>query len=353
MRCEVLQVDAVAPEAEALARAAEVLRRGGLVAFPTETVYGLGANALDAAAVERIFVAKGRPAHNPLIVHVADAAAVGALVSSWPESAQRLAERFWPGPLTLVLPRSEAVPDLVTAGGPTVALRMPAHPVALALLRTFGPPIAAPSANRSMQLSPTRGEHVLAGLGDQIDLLLDAGPTPGGLESTVLDLTVEPPCLLRPGLISPPELLAVIRPIQRADSISARQRLRSPGQMERHYAPRTPLELWPASSAFSRVLALAAQGLRVGWLMLEDLRAISGPLGAAGTPMPVTAPVSGQTVATQIGMPGDPVAYAAALYHALHQFDALGLNRIVVDLPPVSDEWLAVDDRLRRAAARE
>src|SRR5262245_52423466 len=193
MNLSVLVVSPESPEAQAIARAAVVLRAGGLVAFPTETVYGLGANALDATAVRRIFTAKGRPANNPLIVHVAGAAHVGRVAAAWPALAARLAERFWPGPLTLILPRSAAVPDEVTAGGPTVAVRVPAHPVARALLEAAGVPVAAPSANRSTQLSPTTAAHVLRGLNGRIDLLLDGGPTAGGLESTVLDLTTEPP----------------------------------------------------------------------------------------------------------------------------------------------------------------
>src|SRR5262249_25608873 len=182
-------------------------------AFPTETVYGLSANALDAAAVSRIFEAKGRPASNPLIVHVADIAAARALVAVWPQSADSLAARFWPGPLTLVLPKGERVPAIVTPGGPTVAPRVPAHPVALALLRAAEIPLAAPSANRSTRLSPTRAEHVLADLGGRIEMVLDAGATPAGLESTVLDLASAPPRLLRPGPIGLHDLEALVGPL--------------------------------------------------------------------------------------------------------------------------------------------
>src|SRR5690348_13744143 len=210
MKTAIFPLDPSSANLEAIAEAARILRAGGLVAFPTETVYGLGANALDASAVARIFAAKGRPANNPLIIHIADASDVRKVVADWPESAGRLAERFWPGPLTLVLPRCDAVPDAVTAGGPTVAVRVPAHPVAQALVRAAGVPIAAPSANRSMELSPTRAEHVLRGLDGRIDVLLDGGPTAGGIESTVLDLTATPPRLLRPGLIGVAELEAVL-----------------------------------------------------------------------------------------------------------------------------------------------
>ncbi len=193
MRTEVLAVDAHVPQSDRIARAAAVLRGGGLVAFPTETVYGLGALALDAAAVGRIFAAKGRPANNPVIVHIADLKQIEQVAAEWPDAAERLARRFWPGPLTLVVPRNADVPDATTAGGPTVAVRVPAHPVALALLRAVGAPVAAPSANRSAELSPTLAEHVLRGLDGRIDLVLDGGPTAGGIESTVLDMTTSPP----------------------------------------------------------------------------------------------------------------------------------------------------------------
>ncbi|HMF19354.1 MAG TPA: L-threonylcarbamoyladenylate synthase, partial [Gemmataceae bacterium] len=236
MQTQVLLVDSDHPDSDAIARAAEILRNGGLVAFPTETVYGLGANALDPAAVARIFQAKGRPPQNPLIVHVAKLETTANLAADWPEKATELAERFWPGPLTLVVRKRACVPDAVTAGGDTVALRVPSHPVALALLKAANIPIAAPSANRSTLLSPTRAEHVLHGLEGRIDLLLDAGPTPGGLESTVLDVTTNPPRLLRPGLISPAELGAVIGPIIQKESPNPGDTLRSPGMLGRHYA---------------------------------------------------------------------------------------------------------------------
>jgi L-threonylcarbamoyladenylate synthase len=327
MTCPILQVDANHPAAEAMARAAQILQAGGLVAFPTETVYGLGANALDEAAVARIFEAKGRPARNPIIVHAPTIEDAKSLASAWPATAQKLAERFWPGPLTLVVPKAACVPDLVTAGGPTVALRMPAHPVALALLRACRLPLAAPSANRSTELSPTLPQHALAGLGDRIDLLLDAGPTSGGLESTVVDLTTEPPRLLRPGLVTVAELADVIGPLAQAVPPES-ETLRSPGQMRRHYAPRTPLEV--AENSRQRVEELGGQGLRVGWL---------------------THVAEGETPALRIVLPADAVGYAAQLYAALHRLDDAALDRIVVQAPPASAEWLAVRDRLQRAAA--
>jgi L-threonylcarbamoyladenylate synthase len=329
MTCTVLQIDPRAPEAAIIARAADVLRAGGLVAFPTETVYGLGANALDPAAVTRIFAAKGRPATNPIIVHVSTIDEAKQLTSAWPTSAQELARHFWPGPLTLVLPKAPCVPDIVTAGGATLAVRIPAHPVALALLRACGVPLAAPSANRSTELSPTRAEHVLRGMADRIDLLLDAGPTTGGLESTVLDVTTTPPRLLRPGLVTIAELEAVVGSIERkSDGSESTTPLRSPGQLPRHYAPDTKLEV--LSDSRQRVEQFKHQGLRVGWLTHVD----GGEIESV----------------CRILLPDDPVSYSAALYDALHRLDVAGLDRIVVEQPPPGDAWMAIHDRLRRAA---
>jgi L-threonylcarbamoyladenylate synthase len=334
MPTTVLRVQSDAPDPEVIARAGAILRGGGLVAFPTETVYGLGANALDAVAVARIFAAKGRPATNPVIVHVAEPADVVQVADEWPAAAQGLAERFWPGPLTLVLARRVTVPAIVTAGGPTVAVRLPAHPVARALIRAAGVPVAAPSANRSMRLSATRAEHVLREMGGCIDLVLDGGPTPGGLESTVLDVTTTPPRLLRPGLVAPSEIEAVVGPVARTVAAvrSEQAPLPSPGMMERHYAPRAPLEC-AAAGGRERVEALANAGLRVGWLTwATDARPV-------------------ETRITMIRMPETPAEYSAQLYAALHDLDAAGVERIVVDLPPDEEPWLAVRDRLRRASA--
>src|SRR5262245_38161177 len=258
---EVLKVDPVDPDTTVIARAAEVLGAGGLVAFPTETVYGLGANALSSDAVSGIFVAKGRPANNPVIVHVASVAQAREIVDDWPATAAILADRFWPGPLTLVLPRKDRVPDVVTAGRGTVAVRVPTHPVALALIRAAGLPVAAPSANRSSELSPTRAAHVLKGLDGRIDLLLDAGPTPAGIESTVLDVSVSAPRLLRPGPIVVADLERMIGPILRAEATAPPDGpLPSPGMMARHYAPQTPLDLAATrEEAFGRFRELIAQ----------------------------------------------------------------------------------------------
>jgi len=334
---QIVVVNRQRPEPGPIARAAEVILRGGLVAFPTETVYGLGANALDPEAVERIFRAKGRPAANPVIVHVPDAEAAREVVAAWPPEAQRLADRFWPGPLTLVLPRAEDVPDAVTAGGSTVGVRAPGHPVALALLRRAGVPIAAPSANRSSRLSPTRAEHVLRSLGGRIDLILDAGPTPGGIESTVLDLASRPARLLRPGLVSQEEIEEELGSIAGPSGAEEGRALRSPGMLRRHYAPATPLEAMEAG-ALEHALALARAGLRVGLMVLS-------PPGRARR-------LREENLLVEV-LPADPAGFAARLYDVLHALDASGLDRIVVELPPESTEWTAVRDRLLRATAEE
>jgi L-threonylcarbamoyladenylate synthase len=334
MQTRVLRIDAAAPESAALAEAVAVLRRGGLVAFPSETVYGLGANALDSDAVGRIFAAKGRPANNPLIVHVATAEQARELTGDWPDTAARLSAQYWPGPLTLVLSRNYRVPEIVTAGGPTIAIRIPAHPVALALLCGVGLPLAAPSANRSSYLSPTRPEHVLRSLDGRIDLLLDAGPTTGGVESTVLDVSTSPPRLLRPGLIAPAQIEAVVGPIQRAALSDASQggALPSPGMLSRHYAPNARLEC-TAKDAPARVEALCRGGTRVGWLAF------------GGSDLPQRPEL------TLVLMPSDAGNYAAQLYAALHILDEAEVEQIVVSMPPDTEEWLAVRDRLMRAAS--
>jgi L-threonylcarbamoyladenylate synthase len=351
-RTERLYVDPAAPDAEVIQRAAEVLRAGGLVAFPTETVYGLGANALDPVAVAGIYAAKGRPGNNPLIVHVADTEEARRLVTEWPERAELLAARFWPGPLTLVLPRRPEVPDIITGGGATVGIRVPAHSVAHALLLAAGVPVAAPSANRSNRISPTRATHVYTDLDGRIDMILDGGPTSGGLESTVLDLTTKRPTLLRPGLIAPGEIEAIVGPIKRSVSVSqvvSDAALPAPGMMERHYAPRAPLEI--AAIAADRVTELLRQGVRVGWLTTLPEQ----------SPQRTVARQLWQQLASQsqaygvmpviITMPREPDAYAAELYAALHALDAAGVARIIVDRPPELESWLAIRDRLRRAAA--
>jgi L-threonylcarbamoyladenylate synthase len=333
MQTLVLSIDPVSPQPDRIEQAAALLRQGELVAFPTETVYGLGANALDRTAVAGIFLAKGRPSQNPVIVHLADVYEVGRVCASWPPVAGLLAQRFWPGPLTLILPRLAAVPNTVTGGGATVAVRIPSHPVAHALILAAGVPLAAPSANRSTELSPTRAEHVRRSLDGRIPLILDGGPTPGGIESTVLDVTSQPPRLLRPGLVSQAEIEAVIGPIllSTADP-GGTVPLRSPGLLARHYAPRTPLEC--VADGASRARALAEGGFRVGLVAMADGRDdFSWP---------------GVRVLT---LPADPAGYASQLYAALHVLDDAALERLVLTLPPDAPEWHAVHDRLRRASA--
>ncbi len=230
------------PRPTQIEHAARLLRAGKLVAFPTETVYGLGANALDEAAVTRIFEAKGRPMTSPVIVHVSSVAMARSVVADWPDMAELLARRFWPGPLTLVLPKQAVVPALVTAGLNTVGVRMPAHPVALALIEAAQVPVAAPSANRFSQISPTTAQHVRDGLGEAIDYVLDGGPCPVGIESTVLSLVGSVPVLLRPGGVSRSQLEAVIGKIEQSDAVINKSHP-SPGMHPRHYSPQTKLLL--------------------------------------------------------------------------------------------------------------
>ena len=286
-------------------RAAELIRAGRLVAFPTETVYGLGANALDAEAVARIFAAKGRPHTSPLIVHVDSIEMARTLASEWSEAADLLARRYWPGPLSLVVPKHPMVPDIVTAGLPTVGLRMPAHAVALELIRAAGVPIAAPSANRFTELSPTAAAHIPEALAD---CTLDGGAARVGIESTVLSL-VGAPTLLRPGAVSLGELEALIGPILRGATPGEGAHA-GPGMHARHYRPATPLYL-------------------------------------------DTARREGKGVVLRMGheMPSEPRAYAAALYQTLHRLDGMCLDWVAVEPPPETPEWAAVLDRLRRAAA--
>lgn len=299
--------------------AAEALRIGKLVVFPTETVYGLGANAIDPDAVARIFAAKGRPATNPLIVHVADAQELPAVAVEVPPLAGKLIDAFWPGPLTLVLPKNAKVPDAVTAGGPTVAVRQPNHSLALELLRAAGVPVAAPSANRSGELSPTTADHVLSSLNDRIDFVLDGGPCPGGLESTVLDVTGPVPRLLRPGLVSVEQLRAVVGEVQVGPNPESGP-ARSPGLMTKHYAPRTALECAGTDAELEFLANLyETAGLKVARYTLSS----------------------------------DPVEAAASLYADLHALDATGPDRILVVLPPDTPTWAAVRDRLLRASAEE
>lgn len=292
-----------------LNKAAALIRAGELVAFPTETVYGLGANALDPAAIEKIYAAKGRPSTSPLIVHVASVEMARSLVLEWPERAEKLASKFWPGPLTLVLPKQPHVPDRVTAGLDTVGVRMPAHPMALALIREAAVPIAAPSANPFSQLSPTTARHVRDALGDRVAMVLDGGPSKVGIESTVLSLAAPDAVLLRPGMLTQAEIEAVIGPVQVLDHTPEGAHA-SPGLHVRHYSPRTLL------------------------ILVEPGQAIPPGRGIC------------------LDMPADPREYAAVLYDRLHQADSQGYDWIAIEQPPRTPDWAAIRDRLERAATR-
>jgi len=324
-------------------RAAELLRAGRLVAFPTETVYGLGADATSAEAVAGIFAAKGRPHWDPLIVHLPDAAALTDVAAEIPPLAWTLAARFWPGPLTLILPRGEAIPSIVAAGGTTVGVRVPSAPVAQALLHAAGMPVAAPSANRFMHTSPTSAAHVLDDLDGRIDCLLDGGPCAVGVESTVLDLTSSPPRVLRPGGVTLEALRAVVPDVQ-APSAGAQSTMSSaaaPGQMPRHYAPRARLVVFDAQGA-AALAALRAEaeaalagGLRVGALLPDEE---ADQLADLGIPI------------ERLGPAGDLAAISRRLYAALRALDESGLGVILTHTYGTEGLGLALYDRLRRAA---
>jgi L-threonylcarbamoyladenylate synthase len=303
-------------------RAAALIREGKLVAFPTETVYGLGANALDADAVAAIFSAKGRPSTSPLIIHVDSIEMARRYVIDWPAAADRLARGYWPGPLTIVLPKDASIPDIATAGLPTAGIRVPAHPLALDLIRAAGVPIAAPSANPFTSLSPTTAEHVRKWMGDQVACILDGGPTNVGIESTVVSLAGGDAVLLRPGAVSQAEIEALIGPVRlAADPVAGSHA--APGMHVRHYSPRTPL-----------------------------LLTSNGKLPATGLGAYLWLTQPGQAAQT-VEMPRDAPSYAARLYQTLHRLDDEHLDWIAVENPPDGPEWAAIRDRLRRAAGSE
>jgi L-threonylcarbamoyladenylate synthase len=331
---EVLPTDTPDLFQAAVSRAADLLRAGEVVALPTETVYGLAANALTASAVARVFAIKGRPAHNPIIVHVNSIPMARGCVASWPEVAENLAHAFWPGPLTLVLPRSARIPDVVTAGGPTVGVRWPSHPFMQAEIAECGFPLAAPSANLAGRISPTNADHVRKTLGSRIRLIVDGGQAQVGIESTVLDISVAPPRLLRPGMIHAPALAAVAGTLA-ADGRLAGRRLRSPGLLRKHYAPRAKLVVW-------------------SWRDDEELRARLAGGGGRGSRtyiiahsrIPSTEGLGGVSV-----IPHDAEAFARALYAELHRCDEAGAELIIMEAVPETIEWRALSDRLKRAAA--
>lgn len=330
---------------EALGQAAEILRGGGLVALPTETVYGLGANALDAAAVGRIFEAKQRPAWDPIIVHIADLEMLEGLVKDVPAAARRLMEAFWPGPLTLLLPRTDAVPDAVTAGRPLVGVRMPAHPAALELIRRAGIPVAAPSANTFGRISPTTAAHVLEDLDGRIDAVLDAGPAAHGVESTVLDPCQSPMVIYRPGAITAKQIGDVAGEVENFKSSeelleTPREALPSPGVGLRHYAPKARLELVEGSlPEVGKLLAKEAARWpeeRVGIMLPAE---VAAPAGAAS--------VFGW------GRWAVPEEMARDLYTGLRRLDAEHCTLILCPLPPADGIGAAIRDRLRKAGTKK
>lgn len=369
MMTRYLTVNPKRPEPEAIAEAAAVIRGGGTVVFPTETVYGLGANGLDPAAVERIFIAKGRPRRNPLILHVASLEQARRLVTAWPHEAERLAARFWPGPLTLILPRAAVVPDIVTAGLPSVALRFPVHPVALALIERSGLPIAAPSANTSGCPSPTLAEHVRADLDGRVDLVLDAGATAVGVESTILDLSGDLPLLLRPGGVAREELERVLGAVRLHESAQPGARVPAqagaapedgqgeavapcPGTLFRHYAPRAEalvvtgspgeqeekIRNYLAAHPDRRVALLAtAESAPVYLQMMHDASSDAAP----GVPVHVEV----------LGSRSRPEEIACRIFSALRNCDRVGAEVILMEEIPLPGIGLAVMNRLYRAAA--
>jgi L-threonylcarbamoyladenylate synthase len=331
---EVLPTHTPALFEAAVRRAAELLRAGEAVALPTETVYGLAANALNAQAVERTFQIKGRPSHNPIIVHVASADMAKRCVAHWPPLAEKLARAFWPGPLTLVLPRAKDIPDVVTAGGPTVGVRWPSHPFIQAVIHACGFPLAAPSANPSNRVSPTTAEHVRKDLGHKIPLIVDGGQCQIGIESTVLDLSVSPPRLLRPGMIHEQALLAVTGSLAR-NTDHGPGVLKSPGLLRKHYSPRARLVL----ASWQDQLDLEAKAAA-----LKTPRA--GIHIIAHTHIPALAGFGRVSV-----IPHEATAFARAIYAELHQCDEAGAELILVEALADSPEWRPIADRLSKAAA--
>ncbi len=337
---EILPTHTAALFRTAVTRAAELLRAGEVVALPTETVYGLAANALDPQAVARIYEIKGRPAHNPIIVHVAGREMAQRSVAHWPAAADRLAQAFWPGPLTLVLPRAAEIPGIVTAGGNTVGVRWPSHPFIQAVIRECGFPLAAPSANLSNRVSPTNAAHVAKFLGDKIRLIVDGGQSQVGIESTVVDVTSEPLRILRPGMIHRASLQAVLEPCNMKiagdeSEVAPAGPLRSPGRLVKHYSPRAKLRIL----SWRDEPDLHSQ--------IEDLK-----LKPAKTHVLAHTMIPGGEGFDRVSViPHDAEAFARALYAELHVCDESGAEYIVVEALPETDEWRAITDRLKRASA--
>lgn len=341
MSAEVLPTHTPALLAAAIDRAATLLRAGQVVGVPTETVYGLAANAFDPEAVAKIYALKGRPAHNPIIVHVASAEMARACAADWPDLADTLGAAFWPGPLTLVVNKSGRIPDLVTSGGPTVGIRWPQHPFMQGVIRACGFPLAAPSANLANRLSPTNAGHVLSQLGAQLPLVVDGGDCNVGIESTVVDVTGATPVILRPGMITEPAIRAVAAAAATRGTASRPAPtptvLRSPGQLPRHYSPQARLVVWKwrdEAELARRVAELQVTPEQVCILVHTQI------------------PLSGRYPQVML-IPDDAEAFARALYAELHRCDEMGARLIVVEELPDAPEWVGIADRLRRASAAE
>jgi len=350
MKTKVIPVDRDRPEPQAIEEAAAALRAGKLVVFPTETVYGLGAHALDPSAVQRIFDAKERPANDPLIVHIAHIGQVNQCAAAMPAGARKLALSFWAGPLTLVLKKKPAVPDLVTAGLDSVALRVPSHRVARALMEMTGVPVAAPSANRFSRPSPTTAAHVLDDLDGRVDLILDAGPTDIGLESTIVDFTVEPPVLRRPGGITLEQIQSLVPEVVLVEGQGRVDQPQSaPGQLTRHYAPRAVMTLFegPPSGVVERIAAeartAAAQGNRVGILAPEEDLLALAPLIAAHASV-------GRISVQRYGSRNDLERSGRELFAAIRALDETGVDVILASSVGSDGLARAIRDRLMRAA---
>jgi L-threonylcarbamoyladenylate synthase len=333
---EILPTHTPALFATAVGQVVRLLRAGRVVALPTETVYGLAANALDANAVSEIYTVKGRPSHNPIIVHVASLEMARSCAAEWPDAAGRLASAFWPGPLTLVLPRSKKIPDIVTARGPTVGLRWPAHPFMQAVIRECGFPLAAPSANRSNAVSPTNAGHVQKDLGEKIPCIVDGGQSQVGIESTVVDLTTAPARILRPGIIHDLALSAVLGEVRRetGEGVTAEE-LRSPGLLKKHYAPQAKVVIlrWQDDAELRSHLSPLTPNFSLCHVIAHTRIPSTGGLGRVSV------------------IPHDAEAFARAIYAELHACDEAGAEWIVVEAPPDTVEWNAIMDRLKRAAA--
>ncbi len=320
----------IVADINAIAHAADLLRQGRLVAFPTETVYGLGADASNPEAVARIFKAKGRPTDHPLIVHIADIDSLADWASTVPDTALKLANRFWPGPLAMILNKKPEVPLAVTGGQQTVGLRMPDHPVALALLKSFGGGIAAPSANRFCRISPTQAAHVYEELGNSVDMILDGGACQVGVESTIIDLSGNRPKLLRPGQITSQEIADILNTDITLAHSSKPTKIRAPGMLEVHYAPSTPAMLCPPDQLRDRIRLLQISGKKCGLLSCQLEIAETSQLCV-------------------LRLPQQADAYAQQFYAALRELDRLQLDLILVEKPLQTESWQAINDRLRKA----